>query len=346
VVSGARARARGPLGLTLRRCLAVAALPTLLAAVAGAVLQRVLRPALAGDDAPAAATPWLALPMLTAAFTCALAAVLFWPTFARARPGQQWIDRLQRGRLGGVGGAIAGALLAQLALTLPLTTALAAWLGAPKTAHAHAALVADGDGLLTADRPRVVLRVPGGGPIGEVWLRPQVGLPAGPFVATTLALFADGERLDAAPTFADNRQLARIVFAPRPVRELALERAAGTAPLWFAPDSAVAVGAAARPHVVNGAVVAALALLPTFVALALAALCGLGAALPTVIAVVAGTLVVTTVGGLGVFDPALLALFRGQAAAACWVFPAGAPSLGVGCLAMIVTMFLRARVPR
>jgi len=337
---------RGPLGLTCRRCLALAALPTLLTALASALLHRWLRPELGGEAAPATASPWLALPMVVAAMTCAVAAVVFWPTFANGRPGRQWIDRAQRGRLGGVGAAIAGALLAQLVLTLPLTTWLADRLDAPRHARCHYELTAP-QPILDEQRPRLTFAVPTTEPIGEVWLRPLAGLPTGSWHGTTVEILADGEPLPALPApIANNRQLARVQFPGRTIRELTIVRTGGSVPLAFVDDTAGLVGDATRSNRWNGAWLAVLALLPSAVAMALAACCGLAAGLPTVIGVVVSTVFLLTGGGLGIFDHGVLALLRGQWLAPSRVFPRCAASLAVGFFAMILTMLLRPRVRR
>lgn len=338
---------RGPLGLSCRRCLTVVAPPTLVAALAAGLLHWLLPPQLGDDRAPAAASPWLALPMVVAAMGCAVVAAVFWPTFARARPGRDWVDRAQRGWTGGIGGAIAGALLAQFVLTLPLTTVLAALLGAPGAAHSHVALRASTLPVLDAQRPRLTFPVPTGEAVGEVWLRPLVGLPSGAWQGTTVDVFADGERLPAlGGAFVDNRQLARVRFPGRTIRELTVVHTAGTLPLLFEEQSIGVVGDADHSNLANGALLALLALLPTFVALALAGCCGLAAGLATVLAVVASALFLQTLGGLGAFDAALLALLRGQWLAASAHFPRTAPSLALGCTAMIATMVLRPKVCR
>lgn len=337
---------RGPGGLCGRRALRTAAVPTLLAALLAGACFGPWRADLGEANAPAAASPWLALPMLVAAASVVVTTILFWPAFGTRRPGSPWLDRVQRGRLGGLGAAIAGALLAQFVVTLPLATLLAPWLGAPATARADHALSTDAP-VLDASRPVVTFVVPTDEPLAGLWLRPLVGLPSGAWLGTTVAVYADGERLpELARPFADNRQLARLPLPGRVVREIRLQRVDGNVPLVFADGSAGLVGATAHAGAWNGVRFALLALLPTFVALALAAVCGLAAGLPTVLAVAISALFLATVGGLGIFDHALLSLFRGQWLASDAVFPRCAASLAVGCLAMIVTMLLRPRICR
>lgn len=335
---------RGALGLCLRRCLRVAAFPTLLAALLSLTLHHWLRPQLGAEAAPGAASIWLALPLAAAASACALSAVRFWPTFAPGRPGRQWVDRLQRDRLGGRGGAVLGALLAQLALTLPLALGLAAAIGAPGAAHAHVGLQATGTAVLDPTRPRVTFAVPDDEPMRELVLRPLVGMPTGEWIGTSIDVLADGESLGV-PTAAivDSRQVLRVPFPPRAIRELTLVRHDGTVPLGFPAGTVQLLGANAHGRAANAAMLALVTLVPGFVALALGACCGLAAGLATVLAVVATALFLQFAGGLGGFEGAVLALLRGQWLSPAAVFPTCAPSLAVGCLAMIATMLLAPR---
>ena len=335
---------RGAFGLCLRRCLRLALLPTLLAALAALGVHHWLRPQLGGEHAPGAASLWFAMPLAVAASMCTFGAVQFWPTFAPARPGRQWADRLQRDRLAGRGGAVLGALVAQLVLTLPLAPALACAFGAPAAAHAHVTLRATGMAVLDPVRPRVTFAVPTDEPLREVVLRPLVGMPAGDWIGTTFDVLADGESLGMPPVaIADSRQMVRVPFTPRPIRELTLVRQGGTVPLGF-PDGAVeGVGETAHGRAANAVVLALLTLLPGFVAMALGACCGLAAGLATVLAVVATALFLQFAGGLGGFEGAVLALLRGRWLWPDAVFPACAPSLAVGGVAMIAVMLLAPR---
>lgn len=336
------ARWRGVGALTLRRCLLVAIVPTAAAALASPLLHRVLAPSLGGDEAPAAASPWLVLPLFAAAMTCAIVAVVFWPVIAVARPGASWVERLQRGRLGGRGGAIMGALGAQLLLSLPLLTLLAAMLGAPRTASPRYELTPPAASVLDERRPQLTWEAPAGEEFLEVWLRPVAFLPAGPMVPTEVALRADGELLTAATaTFVETRQRVRLRFAPRAFRRLELAWVRGTLPLFFGPGDVTLIGSAQHSNFLNGVLAALVALLPSFVALAIGCWCGLAAALPTVVAVVASLVFVQTIGGVGPQAGAVMAVLRGQWLPASPVFPQCAPSLAVGSLAMIVTMLLR-----
>jgi hypothetical protein len=342
-----RTPGRGALALCFRRCLRAAALPTALAAACGLVGWRVSAPELGGENAPAAASPWLALPLLVAAAACALAAATFWPTFALGRPGRSLVDRVQRGPLRGAGAAVAGALLAQLVLTLPVATVVGQLLGAPATVTATVPLAAPARPVLDAQRPELTFAVADPAPMRELWLRPLAGLPGGALHGTTVDVLADGERLQGPPVaFLDTRQLLRVAFAPRAIRELRLVHTGGTVPLWFPDGAATLVRAEGHGALANGLWLALATLLPAFVALALGCACGRVAALPTVLTVVAGALFVQTVGGLGPFDGALLARMRGAWLPAGPLFRDGAASLAVGALAMILAMLSRREVAR
>ena len=336
-----RSPGRGPGALTLRRCLAVATLPTAAAAATSIVLQRVLAPSLGVEAAPAAASPWLVLPLLVAGMTCALVAVVFWPVVAKDRPGAGLVERLQRGRLGGRGGAVAGALGAQLLLSLPLTTLFAAALGAPRTATPRHELV-PATALLDERRDVLVCEAPAGETFREAWLRPVVLLGDGSLQPTEVELRGDGAPLTATvATFVETHRLVRVEFEPRAFRRLELVRVRGALPLFFGPGDVTLVGVAHHDNLLNGVLAAVVLLVPSFTALAFACWCGLAAALPTVVAVVASLVVVQTIGGVGPYDAAVMAVLRGNWLPSSPVFPQCASSLAVGSLAMIVTMLLR-----
>lgn len=338
---------RGAYPLLLRRCLAVAAPPTVLAAAAGFGLHLATPATLAGDTPPAAASPWLLLPLLVAAATCAITAATAWPTFAQQRPGGAWIRRLQRGRLGGAGAAIAAALTAQLLLTLPLLTGFARALGAPPQAHAHVTPALPTEPVLDRERPVLRLLPPADFVACALRLRPVAALPRGPVHGTRVEVFADGQPLpDGTVEFTSTGQLWRLPFAARPITQLELHWRAGTIPLYFPPDGVVLVGAGQHPGIANGALAALVALLPTWLALALGCCCGAAAALPTTVGVIASALFVQAVGGIGPLAEALLALLRGHWLPHSPVFPQCVPSLAVGSVAMIAAMLLRPRGPR
>jgi hypothetical protein len=167
-------------------------------------------------------------------------------------------------------------------------------------------------------------------------------VPEGSLQPTEVELRGDGVPLTGAlATFVETRQLVRVAFEPREFRRLELVRVRGSLPLFFAPGDITLVGVAQHDNLLNGAIAAAILLLPSFVALALACWCGLAAALPTVIAVVAALFVVQTIGGVGPYEAAVMAVLRGQWLPASPLFPQCAASLAVGSLAMIVTMVLR-----
>ena len=83
-------------------------------------------------------------------------------------------------------------------------------------------------------------------------------------------------------------------------------------PLLFARGSVIVIGPADLPIWRIGLVVALIAVSTSLVALALAALLGLTAGWPTLVAVIACAQLVQWIGGVGLIDDALLALMRGQ----------------------------------
>jgi len=355
--------ARTPLLLALRRCLQVACWPTVAAALGAFAAAFLLAPELGdaelGDTdlgntdlgnhvaVAGAMTPWLHLPLLVLAGCCAAAAVVLWPLFAARAPGADWLVRLQRGPLHGCGAVVAGALLAQLLLLKPLLPALARGLGAPAGARAHLELQPPLQPLLNEQQRHLAFAVPAGTVAIELHLRPLAALPAGAWRRSRITVRADGELLTTAEiAFAETGEFRRVVFAPRAIAHLELELLDGTVPLFFPPGSTTLVGAHEFDTLWNGLFAALLSLLPTFVALGFACLCGTVAALPTVLAVTGVLLFVQTIGGAGPLEPALRHLLRGHWLPATGVFRACLPSLAVGSLAMIAAMLLRRRLRR
>lgn len=342
---------RQPGAMTLRRCLRVTTVPVLATALLSLALAAMLPPVVADPTAASGAgTPWLQLPMFTAAAGCGLTALAFWPLFAARRPGADWARRLQRGPLQGCGAALAGALLAQLLLTLPLTTLLARGLGAPATAAVHHALPpVQPQPVLAPGQPRLdfVLPATAGHDYAELHLRPLAAMPVAEFRSSRVEVYADGERLSASdPVWSQTGQFVRLPFAPRPIHRLELRLAEGTVPLFFPTGSVELVEARGRSAWANGALLALVALLPTFLALALACLGGTAAALPTLATLLVGCQWVLTVGGIGPFDSALQQVLRGRWLGSTAVFPQCIPSLVLGSVAMILAMLLRRRSRR
>ncbi|HEX6810001.1 MAG TPA: hypothetical protein VF384_00135 [Planctomycetota bacterium] len=340
--------ARGPFALTFRRCLLAATLPTAAAALLSLLVATLLRTELAdAGEAPGAMTTWIALPLFVAALTCAGSAASFWPAFADRRPGADWVIRLQRGALRGNGAVVGAVLCAQLLLCLPLALLLLPALGAPATANAH--FVLPPPPLPVLDQHQRLLRLPGPGlACTELQLRPLASPPEGPLlVPSRLAVRADGVPLTALEvSFEQTGQLVRLPFAATAFRELELELLDGTVPLFFPHGAVVAVGAAAFPGLGNGLLAMLLALVPTFLALAVGCLCGVSAAIPTVLTVVAILLFLQMLGGLGPCGPALLVVMRGQWLGSGSLFPSCYPSLLVASVAMILAMVLRTRSGR
>jgi hypothetical protein len=227
-------------------------------------------------------------------------------------------------------------------LALPITMVLAPWFGAPRHAYEHQELHATAEPVLVQVGDAIAFRGPGTGRWCALELRPTAGLPRGAMRPAQIALHGDGERLDSTPvTFVESQQRVRVTFAPRSIGELRLTQTDGSVPLFFAPGTVVLHGADAHGNGSNGALAALLAVVPTFLALALGVLCGQAAGLATVMTVVVAIAFVMTLGDVGPFGLALLALLRGQRLGTAPVFAACLPFLAVGSLAMIVAMVLR-----
>ncbi|MBL8756677.1 MAG: hypothetical protein JNK15_25500 [Planctomycetes bacterium] len=322
----------------------MAAAPCALAAAASVLWWWSAPPALGTESAPAALSPLLALPLLVATAFVVATVLWFWPTFARRRPGQSLVERLQRGPLGGCGRALLGALLAQAVLTLPLLLALPALFGAPPFARAVVPLVADGAFELHEGQPRVGFALPDL-PLQELAVAPVALLPRGAFAPTQFDVFVDGRHVAATTEgVADTRHALRLPLPECRGARLELVWRTGTIPLLFPNDTAKVATPAVHARAWNGALAALLLLAPTFVALALATLAGRGAALPTTLGVAGCAWFVQTVGGLGPFAPTVLAVLRGHWLGSGSLFPSIAASLAVGSLAMIAAMLLRARL--
>ena len=339
--------ARGPFALTCRRCLRVATLPTVLAALFSLLLATLLRQDLAeAGEAPGAMATWLALPVFVAALTCACSALVFWPTFADRRPGAAWVARLEPGALQGNGAVIGAVLCAQGLLCLPLAALLLPALGAPATANAHFELEPPSLPTLDQHQRRLSFRGPGLA-CTELQLRPLASAPEGPLQPSRLAVRADGVPLTTLEiAFEQTGQLVRVPFPATNFDQLELELIDGTVPLFFPRGAVVVVAAAAHGRLGNGLLAMMLAIVPTFLALAVGCLCGVAAAAPTVLTVVTSLLFLQMLGGVGPLGPALLVVMRGQWLGSATLFPSCLPSLLVGCVAMIVAMFLRTRPRR
>ena len=334
--------ARGPFGLTCRRCLRVATIPTLLAALVSLLLATLLRQDLApAGEAPGAMATWLVVPVFVAALTCAWSAAVFWPTFAARRAGADWVARLQRGRLRGSGAVVGAVLCAQGLLCLPLAMLLVPALGAPPTANAHFELEPPALPMLDQHQRHLSFRGPGVA-CTELQLRPLASMPEGLLKASRLTVRADGVPLTTLEiSFVQTGQLVRVPFAARAFEQLELELVDGTVPLFFPRGAVVVVAAAEHSRLGNGLLAMLLAIVPTFLALAAGCLCGVAAATPTVLTVIASLLFLQMLGGLGPLGPALLVAMRGQWLGNAVHFRDCLPSLLVGCVAMIVAMFLR-----
>jgi hypothetical protein len=262
-----------------------------------------------------------------------------WPLFARERPGADVVQRLARGPWAGNGAAVAGAVLAQLVLTLPLALLLVPGLGAPATAHAVHDAVPPPTPLLTATGPALQWGCPTTAACDLVRVRVTALLPEGPLLPTTVRLQVDDEVvLATSPGLADTGQTVAATFAPRRVGTLTITPVAGTVPLWLPRGAVQWSEAAAHSTLANTLWAVLLSLLPTFAALALGAVAGRVATLPTVQLLVGAGLFVLTIGDAGPFGAVWRAVWRGQWLASHQVLAVCLPLLAVGSVAMMLAM--------
>lgn len=327
--------ARSPFRLVLRRCLAVATVPTAL--LAGLALL-VPRPELADPTTAGAFVAWLQWPLVAASALTAMAALWFWPTIASGRPGAELVQRLLPGRLHGGFAVVLAALTAQLLLTLPIGLWWPIWLGAPPRAEATVTAEAVGDLLLASQNGAVVgFELPAESEVRAVQLRALALLPDGPATPTRVRIVGDaGPRIDATIVVAESNQVLRASFLPRPLQRFTIERLDGALPLLFPPGSVQVVLARDHCQRTNGALLVLLMLLPSWLALGLGVLSGRAAKLPVVVTVVGAILFVTTLGDVGPAGKAVQAVLRGQWLPGTEVLRTAWPLLLVGCAAMIV----------
>ncbi|MGE3175409.1 MAG: hypothetical protein AB7O97_22480 [Planctomycetota bacterium] len=324
---------RGTAAVCARRCLRVAAAPTLLAATGCGI----------GAWATGTLVPWLHVSAFVPALLCCAAAVEFWPTFARGRAGADLVRSVTRRPLHGALAAGGGALLALALLLLGLAAGWSLLAPAPR---AHRALAAEGRPLLDDTGGEVAFAV-GGAPLGELQLRPIALLPHGDLEPTRVQVLADGAPLLAAPAeFRGSRQLLRVPLDGRRLDRLVLRRVSGTVPLLFADDAAVAVDQAPRARLLASALAFAPWLLPAALALALALLLGPFVGAPVALVTVGAALLLQTLGDLGPAAAALSLFARGHWLPAEPVFRDGLPSLGTAVVVMISAMLVRAGTRR
>jgi hypothetical protein len=333
----------------LRACLRVALwllVPALLLCLVGG---RWLTPGAAPEQVDrVAAAPWLHLPMFALAAAVCATALETWPTFARDRPGAAWVLRLQTGPLRGCGAAAAGALCALLPCLVAIG-AVAAWsipgMPAPR---AHFVLAAGGDAVLDDATGALSFAGPAE-PCAELRLRPVAVLPrdVAP-VPTTLRIEIDGAP-DAGGTVSvsGTNQLVRVPLHGAVARTVRVHRQSGNLPLLFPRGSAQVVGLSERSTVANGTIAAAHYLLPAFLALALAMLGSTALSLPVNLALVLGTLLLTTLGSVLPTGAAVDALLRGRWLPAENLLQPALPALAMGAtaiaLAVALAMALRMR---
>jgi hypothetical protein len=303
---------RGPAGLTFRLCLRTSAAPTTIALFIALIANVASEPDLINGSPAAAATPWLTLPLLVVAVACCLCAAHAWPTFALRQPGADTVRRLERSPFGGRGAVIAGALLAQLALSVPLAIGLSAWLDAPNHARRHYEVVAPEQPVLQGKGTNVTFRIEGKPTVDAIWMRPRASLPTGDG-ATEVTITADGERLASTPiAFSESGALMRVAIQPQPLSQFTLTQTAGSVPLYFAPNTVTAVGAADLPTWANSLLLALIATWTSAITLTIAALIGLGTGWATLATAICCLQFVQWIGNTGPIANALLAVMRGQ----------------------------------
>lgn len=340
--------ARHPTMLTLQRCLRTATLPVLGTATAAFALAVWNQPMVVSEAAASGArAPWLSLPIFVGTFACAVATALFWPPLSARRPGADWLLRLQRGPLQGCGAVLGGAMLACLLFCSVICTVFAAALGAPAAARTHSLASSPKDPLLSTKRTHLQFTLAEPLLCDELRLRPLASLPEGPLRTSRVQATVDGSPLaNATASFDQTGQLVRIPFAARTITSLELVLEDGTVPLFFPTGSVELVGANERSGLANGLFLALVAVVPLFLALALACLVGAVAALPTVLVTTLGVLFVMTAGGQGPLANAIQLHLHGHWLGTTDVFRQCVPSLLLGSTAMIGAMMLRRRTRR
>jgi hypothetical protein len=335
----------------LRHCLQLAALPTLLTAVAAWLLATAARlpsnEATAATAATAALSGWLYLPQWVAGAACATALVRFAPLLPTRAPGAEVALRLARGPLQGLGAGIAATLLAQAILALPVTVVLAFALGAPGQCHEFTNLDAGAQPLLWTQSPRLALTNLPATAIDRLVLQPIAAAPTGPLAASRIQAVADGKLLASLPQgFSGSYERAQIDFAARRLQRLELVLEAGNVPLYFPPGSLSVRNPTAHSSLPNALLVALLGLVPAALALALGCLGGAVASLNTTLVLVLGAQAIMALGDFAGCRAACQSVLAGEGLGAATFFRQGAPSLLAGCLAMIGAMLLRRTTPR
>ena len=307
---------RGPAGVGFRQCLRTSAPATAIATVIAIIAHAASHLDVATEASTAAASPWLTLPLMVAAFACSLTAAATWPLFALQQPGADTIRRLQTGLLAGRGKIAVGALLAQLSLTIPITIVLCFWFDAPGQSRRHyqAQFTGKSDATpgLNGKGEHLTFALTDSAVVESLWLRPRASLPTGPG-ATEVSITTGDRQLASTPVlFSESGALLRVAIEPQLLDELTITQTAGNVPLFFLPGSVTAIGPADLPTWLNCLLAALLAASTTAVTLLLAALLGLGASFATLATAICCAQFVQWIGGIGPMDDALLAVLRGQ----------------------------------
>lgn len=307
---------RGPAGVSFRQCLRTATAATSMALAVAVIAGTASRSNLIGESPAAAATPWLTLPLLVAAFACSLTATSLWPLFALQQPGADTIRRLERGRFGGRAAVALGALLAQLMLSIPITLVMGFWLDAPRSARSHHEVQLQASSeqapVLNGAGDSLAFEIAGGPTIRALWLRPRAGLPNGTG-PTHWTITHAGELLAATRvTFSESGIVMRVSIEPQPLTEFTLTQTSGDVPLYFGNQSITAIGSAERSTWWNCIIAACIATCSSAITLLIAAFVGVGASWPTLATTVCCAQFVQWIGGIGPVDEAMLNLLRGQ----------------------------------
>lgn len=291
-----------------------------------------------------AAAPWLHVPLFVLAAALCATAIEAWPPFARARPGSQWLLRYRRGPLRGCGLASCGALCA-LGAGLALLGACALALPRLPEPRAHLRLQGPpGLPMLDASTREIEFRGPGEA-CEELLLRPIAMLPRGEIaVATGLEIRIDGVAMAHEPTvIAGDRELVRVPLHGRVLERVQLIAKSGNLLLALPKGSVIAVASAGHSRMANCALAGLSYLAPCGLALCLALLGAPVLSLSVNLAMLLGSLLIATLGGLLPTGRAFDAMLRGRWLPAEGLLPEFLPAAGLAAVCIALGCLLRAR---
>jgi hypothetical protein len=291
-----------------------------------------------------AAGPWLHVPLFLLVAALCASTLEAWPAFARARPGAAWLLRYRRGPLRGCGAAALGAAAALATGCALLGLCALAWPGLPSPRAFLRLQGPPGLAVLDRDQRQVAFAGPGE-PCEELLLRPIAVLPPGrDAVATELEICIDGQPLGDKPVLiAGDRQLVSVPLHGRALQRVELVAKSGNVLLALPPDAVVAVASAPRSRAANAMLAGLSYLAPGGLALCFALAGAPVLALPVNLALVLGTLLLATLGGLLPTGRALTALLRGRWLPAEGLLPSLLPGLGLAAACVLLGCLLRAR---